>query len=354
MRGVRAWLFCFLALFISWHNTEAEPQCLDGGLPFDAGTELDFCTEFSHYGCCREYQDSKLSQGYGDLEKHILAESWETCSGYFKNFLCQSCSPYASHLFGYKSNEFQQSFINHRLFPGLCPNYCKKFVQECGQVILFYADYMVKKDPELAGDAMVLKYAFQNSTEAFCNIASLADSRYCVQETLEEKISDAEALTPDRCLCAQKMGDKDLKDVLIMTHANDDSNRMFVVEETGVGHIMYPNGEFHPEPFFDIRNRAAQFVGKGGKEPSALGMAFHPKFKDNGLFYLYFTKSINKANGKRMNSLGEFKVLDSDQNKTDPGYFRLILDVYQQSYDNPGGQVVTIFTSLIICSQCKT
>ena len=209
-------------------------------------------------------------------------------------------------------------------------------------MISFYANFMMKTYPELTEDAAILKKAFELNTEEFCNVASLDDSRYCVQEPVAEKISDTKSVV---WLCLQKIGNTDFKDVTIMTHANDDSDRMFLVEETGIGRIMYPNGDIHPEPFFDIRDRVAQFIWRGRKQPSVLGITFHPNFKSNGLLYVYFIRTVNKADGRRINSLGELKS-GSGINKTDPGYFRLILDVVQQLDGYTGGQVMHL--SLIV------
>ena len=339
--GVRIWIFYFLALLIAFlHNTESNASCLNGKLPVDTG-KLDFCTEFSRDGCCSQSEDFKVSQQYRNLEKSVPRESWNACSDYFKKFLCQGCSPNASHGFQYSSEKFQRSANHRRIFPGFCMGYCKRFVEECGQTAVNFIDVMIKTYPEFTEDAISLKNALGISKDKFCDIVTLNDSRYCLQEPSKGEIFNPESVEPDSCFCLQRIGNKDFKDAVFLTHANDDSGRLFLVEETGYGRIMYSNGEIRPEPFFDISDRVAKVTSTGRQQPSVLGMAFHPKFKTNGLFYLYFISFINKANGRQINSLGEFKTMGSANDKTDPGYFRLIIDVEQQINRRTGGQVIT-------------
>lgn len=167
--------------------------------------------------------------------------------------------------------------------------------------------------------------------------------------------------TQDGCLCVQKVGSKDFGHLLTLLHANDGSNRMFVVEETGKCHIFYPGGEFLPEPFFHVGPHLGEHVTtfshteKWGREPSVHAMAFHPKFEENKLFYLIFTNSIDDKTGERITTLGEFRVLDSDGNRTDAKYFRRILDIPQPFFNLYGGQVIkTMFNNLVAIISCKT
>jgi len=59
--------------------------------------------------------------------------------------------------------------------------------------------------------------------------------------------------------------------------------RLFVVEQPGSIRIVR-NGAVQAEPYLDIRSR----VGSGG-ERGLLSLAFHPRFRDNGRFFVNFT-----------------------------------------------------------------
>lgn len=60
--------------------------------------------------------------------------------------------------------------------------------------------------------------------------------------------------------------------------------RLFIVEQEGLIRVVQ-NGQLLPLPFLDIRNR----VGTAGSEQGLLGLAFHPRFAENGYFYVNYT-----------------------------------------------------------------
>ncbi len=70
---------------------------------------------------------------------------------------------------------------------------------------------------------------------------------------------------------------------LLVTHAGDGSNRLFVVEQPG-RILVYKDGRILEQPFLDLTSR----ISTGG-ERGLLGLAFHPDYADNGFFFVYFT-----------------------------------------------------------------
>jgi len=70
-----------------------------------------------------------------------------------------------------------------------------------------------------------------------------------------------------------------------VTSPHDGSSRLFVVEQGGKIKIIQ-SGKVLGTPFLDI----SSLVAKGG-ERGLLGLAFHPNFKSNGLFYIDYTRS---------------------------------------------------------------
>ena len=75
----------------------------------------------------------------------------------------------------------------------------------------------------------------------------------------------------------------------------------FVVEQTGRIRVI-KNGVLLPTPFLDISSQ----VSTGG-EQGLLGLAFHPSYKTNGMFYVDFTR----ANGRYRRST-EYRVSSTD------------------------------------------
>jgi len=61
--------------------------------------------------------------------------------------------------------------------------------------------------------------------------------------------------------------------------------RRFVVERAGAIRI-FDNDQLLPAPFLDVSNSI-----RAGGEQGLLGLAFHPKYATNGLFFIYYTTS---------------------------------------------------------------
>ncbi len=71
---------------------------------------------------------------------------------------------------------------------------------------------------------------------------------------------------------------------LHVTHAGDGSGRLFVVEQTGLIRVV-KDGKIQATPFFDAR----ALLGSDRGEQGLLGLAFHPRFKENGRLFIAYT-----------------------------------------------------------------
>ena len=60
--------------------------------------------------------------------------------------------------------------------------------------------------------------------------------------------------------------------------------RMFIIEQNGRVRILEA-GQLKPTPFLDVRSKITTLF-HDFDERGLLGIAFHPKFKDNGKFYV--------------------------------------------------------------------
>lgn len=74
-----------------------------------------------------------------------------------------------------------------------------------------------------------------------------------------------------------------LDDPVYVTHAGDRSGRLFVVEQAGVIRIIR-DGRLLATPFLDIRGRVT-----AGGEMGLLSIAFHPRYANNGRFFVNYT-----------------------------------------------------------------
>src|SRR6202023_2432016 len=75
---------------------------------------------------------------------------------------------------------------------------------------------------------------------------------------------------------------------LVLTHAGDGSNRVFVATQQGVIHV-FPNEQNAKKTkvFLDIE-RKVLYQDKEN-ETGMLGLAFPPEYKKNGDFYVFYT-----------------------------------------------------------------
>src|SRR5690606_18253064 len=75
----------------------------------------------------------------------------------------------------------------------------------------------------------------------------------------------------------------------------DSMERLFIA--TQVGEIFYTgNGEIRK--FLDIRPQIITLGADGGyDERGLLGLAFHPEFYDNGLFYIHYSMAGTQGPG---------------------------------------------------------
>lgn len=111
---------------------------------------------------------------------------------------------------------------------------------------------------------------------------------------------------------------------ILLTHAGDGSNRLFVVEQPGAIQIMGQT-----TPFLDIRDR----VGDEGNEQGLLGLAFHPDYEENGYFYVNYTDT----NGDTV--IARYSVSTDDPTRADPATALTLLHVRQPYPNHNGGHL---------------
>jgi glucose/arabinose dehydrogenase len=110
-----------------------------------------------------------------------------------------------------------------------------------------------------------------------------------------------------------------------LAHTEDD--RLFLLEQRGVIQVIQ-EGEVAQEPFMDMRDR----VEDGAFEQGLLGMDFHPDYRGNGLFYLYYT------GGRGTVYISRFQV-SGDPNRGDPSSEVVLLQIPEPYANHNGGQI---------------
>lgn len=111
-----------------------------------------------------------------------------------------------------------------------------------------------------------------------------------------------------------------------VTHAGDGSGRLFVLEQAGLIRIL-SGGSALPEPFLDIRS-----LVRSGGEQGLLGLAFHPRYTENGRFFVYYTATNSD------NTVAEYRV-SGDPNRADPATARVLYAVPDFAPNHNGGML---------------
>ena len=308
-------LMCLVSALIQ--RTGAHPQCLDAGPPFTPQTPHTFCTEYSEYGCCTREDDEELKDKFNSIKDKVSP----SCLKYLKDILCQQCSPYAAHIYGYEDT------LVAKPLPGLCNSYCGEVYDQCSDMIR-----------ELTKDQKVLN-SLSLKTD-FCNETKLSNEVYCYPElvknpNLRRDISP-ENRTKDGCLCLEKFTEN-LFSPLIFKYPSDGSDRYFVGEQRGIIYIYYKNKTKIDKEFMNIANLVLT-SNRREDERGLLGMEFHPNFKENKKFYIFFS-TRNQTIQEQIIRVSEYKASSDNPDIVDYSSGRTILEVEQPFSNSNGGMV---------------
>ncbi|MEY5009557.1 MAG: hypothetical protein RLZZ253_696, partial [Verrucomicrobiota bacterium] len=110
----------------------------------------------------------------------------------------------------------------------------------------------------------------------------------------------------------------------------DGSGRLFVCERNGLVRII-KDGKLLAKPFLDIKDKTlSSFLEEG-----LYAIEFHPKFRENGLFYVSYSDLW--FNGATM--LVEYKVSSKNPDKADPDSARVIMQIDYPYCNHHGGKM---------------
>lgn len=119
---------------------------------------------------------------------------------------------------------------------------------------------------------------------------------------------------------------------ILATNAGDGSGRLFVGEQGGVIFIVQGGEYDDTDPFLDIWDALSNDVFQGGyTERGLLGLAFHPDFENNGLFF------VNHTDRNGDNVIARYHVNPDDPNHVDESSRVELLKIHQPFYDHNGG-----------------
>lgn len=123
--------------------------------------------------------------------------------------------------------------------------------------------------------------------------------------------------------------------ILELTYANDGSNRLFAVSQSGEIFTFENRPDVEQSHLFlNLKAKVSQWSSPGANEQGLLGLALHPDFKNNGQFFVSYTA---RDNGRTV--ISRFRVSQDNPNQADPRSEEVLLEVAQPFKNHNGGPI---------------
>jgi hypothetical protein len=121
-----------------------------------------------------------------------------------------------------------------------------------------------------------------------------------------------------------------------LTPLNDGKGTLLLADQVGLVHLVTPSGIVHGQPFLSLSHRMAK-LNLGFEERGLLGVAAHPKFKDNGKIYVYYSAPLRASASSDWNHtsrISEFTVMDDDSERIDINSEKVLLSIDQPLFQS--------------------
>ncbi len=120
-----------------------------------------------------------------------------------------------------------------------------------------------------------------------------------------------------------------------LADSKDGTNRLFAVSQRGRIWVFENDPEVKESHLFlDIRDKIVNWEGPGANEQGLLGFAVHPDFKNNGQFFVYYSKTKD-----RTSIVSRFTVSKDNPNQADPDSEEVIMEIDQPFQNHNGGSI---------------
>ncbi|WP_164100638.1 PQQ-dependent sugar dehydrogenase [Candidatus Laterigemmans baculatus] len=123
---------------------------------------------------------------------------------------------------------------------------------------------------------------------------------------------------------------------VVVTGAADGSGRLFIASQQGQIYVIDESDTQveEPELFIDLSDRVSYKDREN--EEGFLGLAFHPKFAENGQFYVYYTTNERP----HVSIISQFKLRGDGSGQGDPKSEKKLLEIQQPFWNHNGGTLV--------------
>lgn len=128
---------------------------------------------------------------------------------------------------------------------------------------------------------------------------------------------------------------KDVASPVSMDSPKDGSGRLFICEQTGKIKII-KNGAVLVKPFLDVSSKLDK-INRGYSEKGLLGLAFHPNYKSNGRFFIYYSAPTANSTFNHKSVIAEYMVSPDANVAGAEG--RILMEIEQPESNHNGGQL---------------
>ncbi len=129
---------------------------------------------------------------------------------------------------------------------------------------------------------------------------------------------------------------------LAVVPLDDDSGRLLIVDQLGTVSILAKDGKLLDKLFLDVRSKLPSLT-LNFDERGLLGLALHPRFKENRKLYVFYSTPLRQGGPAGFNHtsrLAEFKVLENDRAQVDPASERVLLEIDKPDFNHNCGRLV--------------
>ncbi len=123
--------------------------------------------------------------------------------------------------------------------------------------------------------------------------------------------------------------------------ANDGTERMFLIDQIGLVKIINNEGKVLENDFLDLREKMVE-LRLSFDERGLLGLAFHPKFKENGRFFVHYSAPLREEGPEGWDHtavISEFIVNENNSNIANIDSEKIIIQIDQPQFNHNGGHL---------------
>lgn len=121
---------------------------------------------------------------------------------------------------------------------------------------------------------------------------------------------------------------------ILLTNFGDGTNRIVVPQQQGQVHVFPNRSDVKATTVFLDLSRKVVYKDNENEE-GFLGLAFHPKYQENGQFFIYY----NTTEAPHTCVISRFRVSQDDPNKADPSFEEELLRIPQPYWNHNGGTI---------------